>query len=216
VARCPGRKAGLQQAAQCPDMPVDHIDRGVRRTPAPQDVDDLTHGDGLTCPYQQQGQQRPLLRTSEVQLRPRPPDPNRSEYREPHRFRCHLMPPLVFHPGVHPTSRRWDAYPKDDRLTAMSWRLPASGEFRARRCRQSSVGSRHPCRPTGTRTGIRTCATGPASGSCAAYRRSPVALILRRVTRHRCEHRFPDREVPRSPRARGALGVLPAQRVEFA
>ncbi|MFF2934127.1 hypothetical protein [Streptomyces mirabilis] len=37
-----------------------------------------------------------------MQLRPRPPDPNRSEYREPHQIRRHLVPPLVFHPRRSP------------------------------------------------------------------------------------------------------------------
>lgn len=47
----------------------------------------------------------------------------------------------------------------------------------------SSVGSQQPCRPSGTRTGIRTRATGPEAGSSAGMTRNQLDPSVRSVAK---------------------------------
>ena len=59
------------------------VDRGVRWILPPHHVDDLGHADRLAPVHQQDRQQSPLLRRTQIDLEVVTPGPDRAQHREP-------------------------------------------------------------------------------------------------------------------------------------
>jgi hypothetical protein len=83
-ARRTHRQIRLQQPPQHTDMAVHHIHRSTRRVRTPQHIHNLTQTDRLPGPHQEQRQQRPLLRPTQIDLLGATPRTHRPQHREPH------------------------------------------------------------------------------------------------------------------------------------
>lgn len=80
-----------------------------------------------------------------------------------------------------PPVRDLDGLRRTDSVCRRVWRGLTRGRPQPPRRGHSSVGSQFPCRPNGTRTGIRTRATGPEPGSSAGITSSQLLSSVRSV-----------------------------------